>query len=182
MVLDLHGRTENARTDPTVWCFSAEGLGTRYAVVAAYVGGFIITGILVQKFEQLENVLRERFRWGSWKVQSFGLCGVRVHRKVDHTIVLHQTSNSGINPANLGAHTPRLVSTPDVWPNHESPRRVESSAVESDTGRTTAGGSVERDALGDMTTNAQIDRKTNKFVSDVKRNDTHPSFLPTVDV
>ena len=54
--------------------------------------------------------------------------------------------------------------------------------MESDTGRTTAGGSVERDVLGDMTTNAQIGRKTNKLVSDVKLNDTHPSFLPIVDV
>ena len=32
------------RTDPTVLCFSSERLGTTYALVAAYVDDFIITG------------------------------------------------------------------------------------------------------------------------------------------
>ena len=100
----MEGR--RTRTDPTVWCFSTEGLGTTYALVAAHVDDFTITGILGLKFEQLKNALRERFRWGSLKVQSFGLCGVRVHKEVENTIVLHQTSyvNSGTNPISVEEH------------------------------------------------------------------------------
>ena len=30
------------RTDPTIWCFSTDGLGTTHALVAAYVDHFII--------------------------------------------------------------------------------------------------------------------------------------------
>ena len=73
-------------------------------------------------------------------MQSFGLCGVRVHKKKDHAIIFDQTS-----------HVPLLGSTVDIC--------VESNAVESDTDWTAACGSVERDAIEDVTTNAQIDQR-----------------------
>ena len=131
----MEGR--RTRTDPTVWCFPTKGLGATYPLVAAYVDDFINTSILGQKFKQLKSALRERFRCGSWTAQSFGLCGVRVHQKVKHTIFLDQTSyvNSGVNPINVDnthTHTPR-----------HGP--CGSNAVESDTGWTTAAVSVERD-------------------------------------
>ena len=111
------------RTDPTVWCFSSEVLGTTCALVAACVGDFI-TGFAGTRFEQLKSGLRDRFRC-SWKLQSLGLCGVRVHKKVDHMIVLDQTSyvNSGINPINVDTHrdldrslpTAEIANPRSVW-------------------------------------------------------------------
>ena len=50
--------------DPTVWCFSTEGLEATYALGAAYVGDIIITGTPGQRFEQLKNALSERCRLG----------------------------------------------------------------------------------------------------------------------
>ena len=32
------------RADPIIWCFSTKGLGTTYALAAAYGDDFIITG------------------------------------------------------------------------------------------------------------------------------------------
>ena len=46
--------------------------------------------IPVQEFEQLKNTLRERPHWSTWKVQSFGLCGVQII--VDTQRVETQTS------------------------------------------------------------------------------------------
>ena len=143
------------RTDPTVWCLSSEGLGTTYVLVAARVDYFIITGSPGVKFEQLKNALRERFCWGSWKVQSIGLCGVRVHKNVGHTIVLDQTSfvNSGIIPISVETH--RDLDRPLTGGEITNLRGVwGSNAMESDTDWTTACGSVERDAIEDFTTNA----------------------------
>ena len=66
---------------------------------------------------------------------SSGLCGVRVHKKVDHTIVLDPTTfvNSGINPINIDTHT---VIWTDLWQLTKS--RISevcggSEAVENDT-------------------------------------------------
>ena len=62
-------------SDPTVWCFSTEGLGTTYELVAAYVDDFIITGFLER------NLTNSRML--------FVNDSVGVHAK--YTIVLDQT-------------------------------------------------------------------------------------------
>ena len=76
------GWTENPnRSNILVFLFISEGLGTTHALVAAYVGDFTITGIAGKRFEQLRCGLRERLLWGSWKLQSSGLCGVSSSQK-----------------------------------------------------------------------------------------------------
>ena len=54
------------RRDPIIVFFSTDGLGTTYALFAAYVDDFIITGILDQDFDKLNLFLREptNFRFG----------------------------------------------------------------------------------------------------------------------
>ena len=90
------------------------------------------------------------------KVQSSSLCGVRIHTKVDHAIVLDQTScvNNGINPINVETHRDldRLLTSGEIT----TLQVCESNAVASDTDWTTACGGVERDAIEDITTTAQI--------------------------
>ena len=99
-----HGR--RSRSGSNTRCLSTCGLGTRYALVAACVDDFIIWSVLGQDFVKFEQSLRARFRSGSWKEHSFGLCGVRVHKKEDHTVVLDQLPyvNTGIDLIAVDTH------------------------------------------------------------------------------
>ena len=94
------------RTDPSVGCFSTECLRTTHALVAAHVDDFIITGAPGIIFEKLKTALRDRFRWGSWKVQSFGLGGVLGPQVSgpNNCSSPYFHVNSGINPINVDAH------------------------------------------------------------------------------
>ena len=92
------------RTDPTVWCFSSEGLGTTYALGTTYVDDFMITGIAGQRVEQHKSGLRELFSAGFVRVAEFWSWRCwSSQKKVDHMIVLDQTSNvnSGSNSINI---------------------------------------------------------------------------------
>ena len=142
---------------------------------------FIFTGIAGKGFEQLKSGLRERFRWGSCKLQSFCLCGVRVHKNVDHMIVLDQTSyvHSGINSISVDTHrgldrslTPaEIKNLRGVW-----------SAIQwkvTQTG-TTACRSVEVSCNGKSSqTHAEIDQRIKQALCpDVKLNETHLTIHP----
>ena len=98
-----HGR--GTRTDPTMWCFSRDGLGTTYALVAAYVDEFI-TGVLGQDVDKLKYALRGRCRWKAGKTQSFVLrgkkitlsCSTNFHTRILESVSLQWTQNRDLGP------------------------------------------------------------------------------------
>ena len=60
-----HG-SARSRADPAIWIFSfGDEDNTTYALVAAYVDDFIITGVECKEFTNLKNALRDNFRWGT---------------------------------------------------------------------------------------------------------------------
>ncbi len=81
-------------------------------LVAAYVDDFIITGVECVEFTNLKKVLRVRFRWGTWKKDSFQLCGVNVSREVTGKIELDQKNytRQSIDPVDIPTH--RDLETP----------------------------------------------------------------------
>ena len=173
----LGGR--RTRTDPAVWWFFSEGLGTKYLLVAACVDDFIITGNAGKSFEELKLGLRWRFRWCSWKLQSFGLCGVRVHKNVDHIIVLDQTSflKSGTSSIHVDTHrdldrsltSAEITNLRGVW-----------GAIQ---WKVTQTGPQHAAALSELQSKISqptlnLIKETNKLVSDVKLNKTHMTIHP----
>ena len=103
------------------------------------------------------------------------LCGVRVHKKVDHTIVLDEKSfvNSGINLISVAIQTDldrpltsgEIMSLRGVW-----------GAMQ---WKVTQTGPQHAEALSEMQSKISqptlrwMIKETNKLVSDVKLNDTH---------
>ena len=171
-VLVVHGRT---RTDPTVWQFSSDALGTTYALVADYVDDFIFTGIAGKGFEHLKNGLRERFRWGSWKLPSFGLFGVRVHKRVDLTIDLDKTScvSNGINPINVDTNRDldRSLTSADITNLRGAWGAMQWKVTQTGPALSELQPKISQQTLKLIT-------ETSKHVSDVKLNKKHVSIHP----
>ena len=176
-IRDTPERTKVANR-PDQMVFSTDGLGTCYALVAAYLGDFIITGVPGQDFEKLKHTFRERCHWRTWKTQRFGLCGVRVHRKAGRTFVLDQLSYLNTGMGLFAVDTDRdfdglltageVTRVRGVWcaiqwkvsqigPQHEAALSETQSKISRPT--------------------LCLIQETNKLVSDVKRNDVALTIL-----
>ena len=64
----LRDQQRETQTDPTAWCFSTGGLGTTYALVAAYVDDSIIIGIAGKRFGIKIRVAQGSFALRNWNL------------------------------------------------------------------------------------------------------------------
>ena len=159
--LDISVR--RTRTDPSMWCFSTDGLGTAYALVAAYVDDFIITGVLGQDVGNLKHALRERFG------------GDRGKRKVSVSAESEFTRKKITPSCSANCHTRTLKSISLLWTQIvtlDRPRQLAKLHLFKSYG-VPSNGKGHRLEMQSMISQPtlRLIKETNKLVSDVKRND-----------